>query len=191
MSFGRVPTEIKVKDIASSPVITVSYNSKVADVARVMKNYKIGSVIVVDEKNEPIGIVTKSDIIERVLAEDKDPQTTKVTEIMSSPLISVNSETSVQDAAKLMRKKKISRLCVFYKGKLVGIISLRDIIRVAPELIDIITERTKITSRGIISPRRESIIGYCDGCGRWSDDLIEIDGKYYCRDCRIDYFGET
>ena len=89
-----------------------------------------------------------------------------------------------------MRVKKISRIGVVYKKKLVGILSVKDIIRVTPEILDILSEKAKIESGEFMHPKHSSIIGYCDSCGVWSDGLSEVDGNFYCPDCIIDTYGE-
>ncbi len=190
MSFGFKETELKVKDVMSSPVITVDRKTNVAEIAKMMREFKIGSVVVVNKKGDFLGIITKTDIIEKVLADKKDPCSIKAYEIMSSPILTVSSDLTLQEAAKIMRRRGVSRLGVTYKNKIVGVISLKDIIRVAPELIDLKVERERISSSEEIVRREGTISGYCESCGRWSDYLKEIDGKFYCKDCRVDIFGE-
>ena len=82
-----------------------------------------------------------------------------------------------------MSRLNIRRLGVMYKGKLVGLISSRDILSVMPELIEILVEKARIEGE---IPESPPMAGYCDNCGRWSDDLKEVEGRFLCKECRIE-----
>lgn len=87
----------------------------------------IGS-IVVTENGSPVGIVTKSDLLERVIVDCKDPRECKIGEIMSSPLISIGKNTPILDAMRELRQRKVRRLLVSDGEKIVGIVSEYDMI---------------------------------------------------------------
>ena len=133
--------EITVKEIMSSPPITVSLEESVIKAARIMAENKIGCVIVVNDEGKPVGIVTRRDLVEKVLAKAKDPLKTKVKDVMSSPLIYVSPNTPILEAAKLMSRKDIRHLPVIDADGLVGVVSDRDILTVAPEYIELIIVR--------------------------------------------------
>lgn len=117
-----------VADIMSSPVITIEGDASIRDSSLTMIDRRIGSIIVT-ERDKPLGIVTERDLVERVVAPCKDPNRTKIKEIMSTPLITTSKETGILDAMRKMRAHDISRLVVMEDGTLTGIISERDIIR--------------------------------------------------------------
>jgi len=177
---------ISVKDVMSKHPITVEETETVNVVARKMKKYNIGSIIIVNSANNPIGIVTERDLVINILAENKDPKSIRVSSIMSKPLISVTKDASLVDAARLMSKKRIRRLAVMDKGFLVGIVTARDILKVAPEIIDILVETIKISFSDSNYPShiKVSLAGYCDECGEWSDSLMEFNDKFLCPSCR-------
>ena len=87
----------------------------------------IGSIVVVEE-NEPVGIITERDV-SRCVAKDNNALKRKVKNVMSSPLITIETTNSVQDAVALMLKHGVRRLPVVKERKLVGIISQRDVLR--------------------------------------------------------------
>ena len=176
---------ITVEDVMTRELITAPPSATTDKIAMLMREFNIGSVIIVDDKGNPIGIVTERDLVIHVLANNLNPSTVLVQNIMSSPVISVDIKTSLIDAVKLMAKRKIRRLIVMDKGKLVGIITSRDILSVAPEVIEILLETVKI-SEGELS-YGEVFAGYCDDCGEWSDLLKEVNGKFLCPDCRSNY----
>ncbi|MEM3571697.1 MAG: CBS domain-containing protein, partial [Candidatus Bathyarchaeia archaeon] len=130
--------DVKAKDVMTSPVITVKESENIVKVAKLMDKHKIGCVIVIDRKGNPIGIITERDIIERVIAKSLAPSKTKASKIMSKPIATVDSSTIITEVAKKMKKMNIRRLAVMESGKLVGIITSKDIAYMAPILMDII-----------------------------------------------------
>jgi hypothetical protein len=82
-----------------------------------------------------------------------------------------------------MRAKGVKRLVVLHNGKPAGVISMSDIINVFPEVLDVLSEKARIMSGESVRHRRY-ISGFCDQCGRWSDYLVEVDGKFLCEECR-------
>ena len=106
-------------------VITIDLNKTVYDAAVLMTEKKIGSLIVMDE-NVPLGIVTERDIVRRFVYQHLLSRETKVSEIMSKPLITIDPDSSLKDAARLMLKKSIRRLPVINENKLVGILVVSD-----------------------------------------------------------------
>ena len=185
MAALEIRSRMLVKDVMSSPVVTAEENSPVSQVARLMKKHNIGCVIVNNESGRPIGIITERDIVERVVAKDLKPGEIKAREIMSKPLVTIDSEKTISDAARDMSRLNIRRLAVMYKGELAGIISSKDILAVTPELIEIIQEKARIENQNVMEEAEEfSSAGYCDNCGEWSDDLREVEGSFLCEECR-------
>lgn len=183
-----------VKDVMTSPVVTVDETASANKVAQLMLDNKIGCVIVIDKTGNAIGIITERDLVGRVLARNIIPATAKAKEFMTTPLVTVEPEKTVTDAARMMSKKDIRRLGVLYKGKLVGIVSNKDVLDVMPELLEIMQERTRIDG-SIGSDEAEEaaespLSGYCDRCGLYSENLLDVNGKYLCEDCRIEVEDE-
>ena len=94
----------------------------------------LGAVIVQNKAGKSIGIITERDIVKRVVAKNLKPDTVKAKEIMTTPLVTIEPEATISDAARRMTRLDIRRLGVIYKGNLVGIISSKDILGVMPEL---------------------------------------------------------
>ena len=128
-----LPT-LKVKDVMVKEVVVVDENSSVKQAVDTMNEFNVGSIIVL-KKGRAAGIVTERDFLTRVLAEAKDVMNTKVKDIMTSPLVVVGPDTDVEEAVKLMFQNKIKKLAVVDVNKLVGIVTLTDIGRVAPPMI--------------------------------------------------------
>ena len=173
-----------VKEAMSSPVITVGEEEAVSAVAKLMRDNKIGAVVVTSPDSLPIGIITERDIVIRVVATGRSPDQVKVREVMSSPLRVVKADMDLIAAMRLMDKMGIRRLGVVYKGNLVGITSNRDMIRIMPTIVEIAREVSEINSSEYGgSP---STVGYCDHCEGYSTNLRSVSGEFLCEDCRVD-----
>jgi CBS-domain-containing membrane protein len=84
-----------------------------------------------------------------------------------------------------MQKEGIKRLPVVDRGKLMGIISMKDIAVASQQLITIIGERKRLTETPV-ERLRSPLYGYCDRCRQWSSYLREVEGQFLCEECRID-----
>lgn len=183
--LGLSKTEVLVRDIMSSPVVKVLENDTVELVAKLMASNDLGSIIVADKNGKPVGIITERDIVKRVAAKSLLANRVKSGEVMSSPLITVDPEADINEAAKMMSRHGIRRLVVMDEGNMIGLVSSKDIVVITPALIEIITEKARITQG---PPTRTGYIsaGYCDRCRQWSESLMEVDGRFLCEECRVD-----
>ena len=111
------------------PLLEATNLVSIFTISNLMKEGKVGSIIIMDQNNKPVGIITERDIVRRGVSDSKDPKTTKATEIMSNPLITVEKDTYLYEAAKKMVKNKIRRLPVVKNNTLVGIVTVTDIIK--------------------------------------------------------------
>jgi CBS domain-containing protein len=179
----EIKTEMLVREAMSSPVISINEDEDIINVAALMKQYDVGAIIIVSKEDNPVGIVTERDLVNRVIAEGRDPRNVKSKDVMSSPLKMVAPDMTLMEAMQLMDKLNIRRLGVLYKGELVGVISDRNIIRIVPTIVDIMKERREINQ---IPPSfGPSIAGYCDECETYSNNLVEVDGEFLCEECRL------
>ncbi len=128
-----------VSNLMSKPVKTVGELSLLLNAIRTIAKYKIGC-LVVTKNGEPVGIITEGDILRRGIASGVAPRLTTVGELMSKPLITIESDSMIESAANLMVMKSIKRLPVLREGKLVGIITATDIVRQEPVLVGLLDE---------------------------------------------------
>ena len=185
-------TRMLVKDVMSSPVITVDEDATVDKAAQLMVDGHIGCIIVTSKEGKPLGIITESDFVTRVLAKNIRPSKLTAKEVMTSPLVTIDPDETLSETARRMSQLNIRRLSVMYKGNLVGIISSKDILAITPELLEIIQEKARIERGTAVEEGSESVplAGYCEQCGRWSDDLTEVEGNFLCEECRIELKSE-
>lgn len=128
-----------VRDVMIPAVKTVKPEATVKEAVGKMNKFSIGSVVVVDVK-KPIGILTERDILRRIVEPGLDPETISVRQVMSSPVITIEYDVSIEEAGRLMANKGIKKLPVVRKGQLVGIITSTDIVRAGPGLLKILED---------------------------------------------------
>ena len=128
-----------VRDVMSKAVKTVRPNSTINEVVRKMNKFEIGSIIVADNE-KPVGIITERDILRRVLEVTVAAEAMKAKEIMSSPILTIDSQATTEEAATLMNSKRIKKIPVLEDGKLVGIVTLTDIVRNEPRFVETLSK---------------------------------------------------
>lgn len=117
----------EIGDYMSSSVLRIDAAAAVQDAAVLMEANHIGSLIV-EEYGEDIGIVTETDITKKLIAKRLDPEKTLVTEIMTKPILTMDRFLPVEEANKFMYEKKIRHLAVTVEDKIVGILSMKDLV---------------------------------------------------------------
>jgi len=150
-----ITMSIEVEDIMVEKVITVEVDATVRDAVKLMNKYEIGCLIVV-EKGEPIGIVTERDVLKRVLADSEEFKKIIIQEIMSKPLIMGTPNMEIESAAGIMFTKKIKKLPIVENGKLLGLVTLTDLLRIQPQLI----KMYKIFSNSFAPKRMKKVFDY-------------------------------
>ena len=118
---------IKSFMVPSKKFITVTRDTDVQTAARLMRDHHINSLFVTNG-NEIIGILTDTDMVRRVVAAGVDTLTTTAEKIMSAPILTIEGDKTVLDASDLMAQTRIRHLGVTQDGKLVGMLSVRDIL---------------------------------------------------------------
>ncbi|MEM0473170.1 MAG: CBS domain-containing protein [Candidatus Aenigmatarchaeota archaeon] len=136
----------QVKDVMNPQVVVAKPHATIKEAAEIMSQMRIGSLLVM-ENDKVLGIVTESDIIGKIVATKKDPEKVRVSDIMSSKVISISPEDDLQNAAEKMVENKIKRLPVIDSGKLVGIITATDLISFEPKMIETLSELFSIKSQ--------------------------------------------
>jgi CBS domain-containing protein len=111
-------------------IIKIRADATVKEAVEMMNKHGIGCLIAI-KNGKPIGIMTERDILKRVMPESKNPEKAQVSEVMSTPLIAGGPDMYIEDAARLMFKKNIKKLPIMEKGKLVGLLTISDIARIA------------------------------------------------------------
>lgn len=117
---------LKIKEIMTKDVKTVSEDCTVKEVAEHMKSLNVGSVPVCDKSNKLVGMVTDRDVVIRGLTSSSE-QNTPINQVMSTNPVSISPDTGVHEAARVMAKNQIRRLPVVENNEVVGIVSIGDL----------------------------------------------------------------
>src|SRR3990170_7406966 len=137
MLWVKVEVSLKVEDVMVEDVVTVEDDVTVKKAVAIMNKYEIGCLIVT-KRGKPVGIVTERDMLTRVLAESRNPERTKIADIVSRPLVIAEPDMDLEEAARLMFKIKVKKLPVVSDGRLVGLVTLTDIARFQPQVMNIL-----------------------------------------------------
>jgi CBS domain-containing protein len=116
----------RIRDVMTADPTTLPEDATAADAARRMRDEDIGDVLVVTE-GQLTAIVTDRDIAVRVVAEDRSPAETRLSEISSKDLSTLSPDDTVADAVRIMREKALRRVPVVEAGRPVGVVSIGDL----------------------------------------------------------------
>lgn len=133
---------VQVSEVMTRRPVVISPEKTVVDAAVLMRRHAIGSLLVMEDKDVK-GIITLDDIVYRLVAENKDVSKVKVIEAMSTGVISIKPTSDVNDAMELMNENNIKQLPVLTEGELVGFLTLKDILRIEPALLDLTLEQIR------------------------------------------------
>ncbi len=127
-------------DFCRTEVVTIPLGTSIAESAKLMKQKNVGSVVIIDD-SKPVGILTDRDIAVRVVAEGKDPESTKVSEVMTENPETLNEDLGLFQALERMKEVGVRRFPIVNdRGELVGIITLDDVLYIlGKEMSDVAT----------------------------------------------------
>ena len=131
-----------VRDVMTKEPRVVRRDTNVQEVVATMNKFDISSVIVVQDKR-PVGIITHKDIVSKIVQPRIPPDMVKAIEIMATPVVTISEDASIEEAAKIMTKKRIKKLAVIRDNELVGIVTSYDLLRYAPKLTGLLDELIK------------------------------------------------
>ncbi len=192
-----------VRDVMTREFVGVSESDTVLGAVKLMDEEDAGYVVVL-RGSQPVGIVTESDVLELV-ADERDPADVAVSAVMSDPVVSVDVDRALSDAAATMSREDIRRVAATSEGELVGVLSERDLIAASASLSGARTAREEApddvafsnaggTSMGAGSAggdARDEADRYeyadrsiCETCGTLSRELANVNGQLICADCR-------
>jgi len=118
-----------VNQVMSKNVLTLDKSTSLQEAAENMKKLNVGCVIVTGNNN-PVGIITERDFVTKIVAEGR-PLFTEIQEVMSSPLITIDSEETIWEASELMKEKSIHKLPVKENEQITGIVTTTDIVKIS------------------------------------------------------------
>ena len=126
---------IKVSEAMTKNPVTNSKESSIPFCARKMLSQNIGAIIV-KEKNHLLGMITEKDIVENAVAKELNIKKTTAKDIMMTGMITISPDADLSEAVKIMTQQNVRRLPVIKDNKLVGLLTMRDIVYVQPRLFE-------------------------------------------------------
>ena len=127
--------EHKIRDVLrvkGDAVLSVSPSATVLEAVTLMNDHHVGSVLVIDE-GHPVGIFSERDVLTRVVAAEQNPKEARVRDVMTSRLITVDSDTDVIDAIRIVTDRRCRHLPVVEEQKVIGLVSIGDLTKVIQE----------------------------------------------------------
>jgi len=171
--------EATIREVMNTDVKVVDITEPIQKAAQIMAQFRIGSVVVMGDKNIK-GILTAEDIVYKHVA---GGQGQKAADIMTRDPITISPDKKMHDASHIMTEKHIKKLPVVENGRIIGIITASDIVKIEPALHEILLEQLKITRPGAPEMPHGAQVFQCEVCGNYSDEVQEIDGVWICPDC--------
>ncbi|MBI2565028.1 CBS domain-containing protein [Candidatus Woesearchaeota archaeon] len=176
-------TGIKVLEAMTERPIIVTPDTNLVECAEIMKRNHVGSLLV-KEDHKLRGILTEQDIVRKAVVKDKKPSKITASDIMEITLRTIAPENDIFDALQMMRDYNIRHIPVTENEKLIGLVTLKDILKIQPDLFEILVEKFELKEeqrKPVFAAKEE---GLCESCGEYSPELKRKDGVMICSDCR-------
>jgi predicted transcriptional regulator len=176
-------TGVKVGDLMTRNFIYVSPDTDLRECAKVLIKKKVGSLII-KEGDQLKGILTEKDIIWAIVKKSvRSLKEIKAKDLMKRKVVTIKPSTDLNEAIDTFRKKKVRRLPVVEHGKVIGMLTTNDVLRIDPGLFQTMAETIKIREETDKLKRRGSErYGVCEECGDY-DLLYEESNQWLCDVC--------
>lgn len=129
--------------VASEAVATVPQDADPCEAARVLDEEGVGSLVVLDGEDRPVGIVTDRDLTLRVVAAEAEPEEFRVEDVMTSPLVTANADDEVEQVVRLMKSRGIRRVPLLDDGRVVAVVALDDLVQALARDMDALSKETQ------------------------------------------------
>ena len=183
-------TGYKVGEVMTQRPIVVGSSTDLTSAADVMEKNNVGAVLVTDN-NQLLGILTEQDIVRKLVAKGECPTSLKVKDIMGNEVTTIPPTHDVEEALMTMSRLKIRHLPVLEENNLVGLLTLNDVLKLEPQLFELIAHRIELREeeRKPLS-RSYPSEGICNTCGDYTKELLQQDGVMMCPQCLVTHSDE-
>ena len=177
---------VKVGDLMTRNFVHVSPDTDLKKCAQTMVKKRVGSLIIQDN-GKLKGLLTEKDIVWAIVKKSKaELKNIKVKDLMKRKVVTIRPNADITDAMQKFKKKKVKRLPVVENGKLIGFLTMKDVLKIDPGLFEMIVETFKIKEEteklnrsNINAPRKQAI---CEECGEF-DLLYHDEAQWLCGTC--------
>lgn len=178
---------ILVSDVMTRDPITIKPNSNLLDCAKKMVQKKVGSLLLV-EKNRLVGFISHRDILWALIKKSKkELSTIRAIDISPKKIAKISPTRTIEEVIDKMKKLKFKKLPVIHENKLVGLITVKDVLNFNPEVYPELEEFSRIREEANklqrIKKRDETSEGICEECGNYNI-LHKFNGILICETCQ-------
>jgi CBS domain-containing protein len=177
-------TGISVSDAMTNKPVMLEEKNTIQQCAKLMAEKKVGAMLVGKGQNLK-GILSDQDIVRKCIAKGINPLTKKIGDFMNPIKTTITPDKDIYDAIMLMKENNIRHLPVMDGKKLIGLLTLKDILKIEPQLFDIIVEEIELREedkKPIFKQSEKE--GICQECGNYTEILVELDGVLVCKKCK-------
>ena len=176
-------TGYKVYDCMTTKPIFASPDLSLEECAKMMAQNHVGA-LVIKENHQSKGLITEHHIIKNILSKTINPLTKKVRDFMEAKLITTSPNDDIHVALIKMRDSNIRHLPVVDKGKMVGLLTMKDILKIEPQLFELLVEKFELREE-TRKPINRFIPneGICQGCGAYAENVKKVKGSLLCERC--------
>ena len=176
-------TGISAAEAMTERPILMNSADSITKCAEQMEQNHVGAIIVT-EKDNPVGIITEQDIVRKIIAKGLNHSKMSISDVMEKDITTISPEKDIFEALLIMRDMNIRHLPVTDGSKMLGLLTLKDILKIEPQLFDLLVEKFELReeARKPINNQTENE-GICQACGQYSDNLFEKDALLLCRSC--------
>ncbi len=177
-------TGIKVLDAMTKNPIYITSEVTIGECASLMAEEHVGAVVVKDKGNIQ-GLITEQDIVRKVIAKGINPIHEKVKGYMQTNLITIKPDDDIFEALMKMREENIRHLPVVDDSQLLGLLTIKDILRIEPQLFELLVDKFEIreAERKPINRIIHSE-GICQSCGEYTEKIEIVNNLSVCENCR-------
>jgi signal-transduction protein with cAMP-binding, CBS, and nucleotidyltransferase domain len=177
-------TGIRIADAMTEKPIYVDSTTNLEECSKIMANNHVGSLLV-KEKGVLTGVVTEQDIVRKAIAVGLDSKETPASNIMIEEMTTITTEKDIYDALVLMKKLNIRQLPVMEKERMVGLLTLKDILKIEPQLFDLLVEKFELREESR-KPIQRNIPseGICQACGEYAEKMFAVKDSLLCGVCK-------
>lgn len=181
---GLMKTGYRVADAMTVNPVMLSKDISLQKCAKLMEKKHVGAVLVGDKENIE-GLLTEQDIVRKIIGKGINPLEKNVGDFMERKLLRIKPEEDIFDALIIMRNKNIRHLPVFEGKKFKGLLTIKDILKIQPNLFNFMVEKFELKEekRKPTFESREKE-GICNICGNYSEEVFNVDETLMCKKCK-------
>ncbi len=174
-------TGITVYDAMTATPIYIDPNETAEQCAKIMREHNVGNLLIKEDRRL-VGILTEQGLVHKVIARGLDPKKIIVSDIMVRDVKTIEPDADIYDALVEMQEKDIRQLPVMHNDELIGILTLKDILKIEPELFEIYIDKLNLKE----DDRKlfPAIEANCELCGKFKR-LREFEGQLLCNECNL------